>query len=367
MISKIGLFVQIISLLFSYSFSKIQTHQRFIFEKNNQNLCGEINLKKIEFNKTNENKTEKKLELIVEFSAINKNHKIFIRPLEDPCDWLNLPYTDVKYQVNNGKKEIHIIKKFKSIYREGINICLELNRHYYGLMKIMPLFHAKINFQPVKDMGEKDVSKLTKFEWFLNLEGNDSYIEICTEYKEKGSYIIALFITIEPDFRIGHASKALQFFIKVDKKLKKCISKTLKIESEEERNIFGELKKVINITIVKTLKNLTDGDIIKDEDKYFTEIQLFLGEYSPAFMIYCSGIKPLFDDESYEFVKDINGKIIEKRISSNNLIKNYMQPRELHNMPKNIFLTGIWQKWFFYDGKYFMMFNDGKAEEIKVT
>jgi len=128
--TKIKLFVNLIFSFFSYSFENIQTHQRFTFEKNNENLVGDINVKKIEINKTNENTTEKTLEIIIEFGALNKKHQLFLRNEEYSCDRLNLEFKEKIYKfenLTNEKKEIHFIEKFGNIYRRGFRCCLKLD------------------------------------------------------------------------------------------------------------------------------------------------------------------------------------------------------------------------------------------------
>jgi len=129
--TKIKLFVNLIFCLFSYVFSNIQTDQRFIFKKNSENLVGDINVKKIEFNKTNENTTEKTLEIIIEFGALNKKHQLFMRNEEYfSCRVLNIGFKEKIYKVENltnEKKEIHFIEKFDDAYRRGFRCCLRLD------------------------------------------------------------------------------------------------------------------------------------------------------------------------------------------------------------------------------------------------
>ena len=199
------------------------------------------------------------------------------------------------------------------------------------LLRIQPLFYANLNFEPIIENGNNenpiishnDKAILTKLKWSLNFE-EWNYIEICAEYKEKGNYIILIYVHAD-GVRSSFAVKAIQIFVKVDDKLKKCASTKFNIESEEDKKALKKLKKVVKFMFVKTSKKLNDGEMIKDGNNFFALVKLFFGEYSSKFFGLFHVLYPLFDD----------GEINENR----------------NNFNKNV-------------TKYFMMGENGKAQEI---
>jgi len=206
---------------------------------------------------------------------------------------------------------------------------------------------------------KNDKAILTKFKWSLNLEGMN-YIEICAKFREKGNYIMAIFRRI-------NTVKAINFFVKVDDNLEKCVTTEFNIKSAEERNTTSTFKELVRLVIVESFLKLNDGEMIKEGNKFYTEDLSFSRRYPTELVAYKYDLCPLFDDESYEFNEDINGEMFENRITFNkNVIKKYLNPRELKNLNKNILFNENWQKWFYYSKKYYMIGNDGKAQNMKV-
>ncbi|CAK5079961.1 unnamed protein product [Meloidogyne enterolobii] len=225
---------------------------------------------------------------------------------------------------------------------------------------IKPLFHAKLNFQPV--FNEVNVNFyqiynaiLTKFKWLLDLEGVNNYIEICAKYEEKGNYIIAIHLpSNEENIRMPFIVEAMQIFVKVDDKLKKCVSTKIKIESDELRNTLGKLKTGVGIAIVKSHRNLKDGEMIKQGNKLFNDFELYGGEYPFEDVLCVQVLKPLFDDE----------KITENKNTFNTNVTKYLKQREEKYLSKNILFKESWQKWFLFDGKFYKVGENGKADYI---
>lgn len=225
---------------------------------------------------------------------------------------------------------------------------METNENNEMMKEIMRMW--RINENAINGYTNKVI--LTKFKWSLNFE-EWNYIEICAEYKEKGNYIILIYVHAE-GVRSPFVVKAIQIFVKADDELKKCVSTKFNIESEEDKNYLGKFKRGVEFLFVKTSKKLNDGELIKEGNNFFALIELFRGEYSIKLIGCLHELYPLFDDE----------KIVENRNTFNKNVIKYLKQREIHNFSKNILFFKNWHKWFLYDGKYFMMGENGKAKEI---
>ncbi|KAL7077267.1 hypothetical protein ACQ4LE_002817 [Meloidogyne hapla] len=126
--------------------------------------------------------------------------------------------------------------------------------------------------------------------------------------------------------------------------------------SLQRKNTLIYMKQQIKIYIYKTFMEENEN-LIFGEIKY---ISTYTGGPIPTLI-------PLFDDGSYEFEFNDEGEItkeIKINNDSNNIITHIIQ-RELFPINKNAILPfKAWQKWFDYNGKYFVVHNKGKAKEF---
>uniref|UniRef100_A0A1I8BDC0 Uncharacterized protein n=1 Tax=Meloidogyne hapla TaxID=6305 RepID=A0A1I8BDC0_MELHA len=126
---KISFFYQIIFLFFQYSFSNIQTNQRFLITSTENNLIEDgsqyINILKIEY-KNNEN-AQNLLEILVEINAKEgDNNELAIGTVnETPCRGQLTHFSVMNSNVNeNGKKQLNLQENIDILNIEFINICL---------------------------------------------------------------------------------------------------------------------------------------------------------------------------------------------------------------------------------------------------
>ncbi|KAL7078374.1 hypothetical protein ACQ4LE_001967 [Meloidogyne hapla] len=376
-----------ISLIFLISSASKQTEHFNFFE-----YLEYINVIRIDINKINENKQTKNtdqlnidklfkplkinkgeekevlprgntLEVIVEYKGPVEDNSLYFVKYKQFCNLTNVNIKPKFYPledaivVRNGIRKIHFIEEFKNEYREGFYICLISNKKTSGrnIMWITPLFHNKLKFEPKGAIENKRIT-LIKLEWVLNFEENvESYVQICIKSKKIGRYFIVVLANL------------FSFYVNFDKEIVKCFDKIFKNFNEQEKKLIGNLKGISWIDFIK-IEDETQNNLNDSEMDNVVYSNLFSGEFLTEQNI----IKPLFDDGTYFFEKDKDGNINEKKkiIFTKNVLKNYLNLREVGKNSKNNFLDKDWQEWFkfgrgIHNKKYFKMDKDGKSYKIE--
>ncbi|KAL7077897.1 hypothetical protein ACQ4LE_002946 [Meloidogyne hapla] len=349
---KTSFFVLFISLLLFHSSASFQIEQLF----NIINDTKTLKVIKIDINKAQEWGANT-LELIIEYSASIRSFTFYISPANRRCnrEGFNPKY----YLIRNGEivregiKQIHIKENFINDFRKGIYICKKILNIDPIVMTINPLFNSKIYFEPLGALQNGVNAELSKFHFHLTSEVEiQSYINICIKFKSEGNFLVKIYSNYT--YKI-----AFQYIVKIlHENEEKCNSKMLENESSLQRqNTLIYMKEQINIYIYNTF-------LEENENLIFGEIKY----NSPHTGGPIPKLEPLFDDGSYQFEFNDKG-VITKEIKinndSNNIITRIFQ-RELFPINKNVILPfKVWQQWFDYDKKYFVVDKNGKAKEFK--
>ncbi|KAL7080224.1 hypothetical protein ACQ4LE_000763 [Meloidogyne hapla] len=228
-------------------------------------------------------------------------------------------------------------------------------------MSILPVFNNKILFEPINIIEEnEEKGHLIKLEYLQNYEGkeNNYFINICIKFKNKGKYLLIL---IDGIFDI---SIAFQLFFNVENEMTtECAKKTIENISLEEKQLLNKLKLKINCFLIKIEEKYYENGIFVDPEP-------LLNKYSSQCMLYFVVIYPLIDDGIYEFYLDLDGNIKEKseedlsKITSKNIIKNYLYLREIDKKANKKLYYGDWQKFFYFNFKYFEMNEKGISKQV---
>ncbi|KAL7080018.1 hypothetical protein ACQ4LE_000026 [Meloidogyne hapla] len=151
----------------------------------------------------------------------------------------------------------------------------------------------------------------------------------------------------------------LKIDIKIEKEMKKCFINLIENINKNELNYFSELKKQIEILILKTNGNIKNNQ----KELFFINEEEFKKLYRNNSLEIHTLLEPLIDDGNYEFILDKEKK---EEIKFKNILNNYLEQRELETTKEknntNIAKSREQQKWFYYEENFYIMNEIDKAE-----